>query len=214
MTKRKLRSFVIPTVYIISLSAIILSILLIGNTIKNIFSLSVDKYYVTGILLDNVVPTLKEVNQNTQIIKPYNSEKVAIAKSFYSKDSDEETQKKSLIYYQNTYMQNSGVLYNSDETFDVLSVLNGTVKNIENDTLLGTYIVIEHDADLSTIYYSITDTTLKVGDAVKQGDVTGKSGTNKITDSKKNNLLFEVNYKGSFMDPEKFYSMNIEDLLQ
>ncbi len=214
MTKRKLRSFVIPTVYIISLSAIILSILLIGNTIKNIFSLSVDKYYVTGILLDNVVPTVKEINQNTQIIKPYNSEKVAIAKSFYSKDSDEETQKKSLIYYQNTYMQNSGVLYNSDETFDVLSVLNGTVKNIENDTLLGTYIVIEHDADLSTIYYSITDTTLKVGDAVKQGDVIGKSGTNKITDSKKNNLLFEVNYKGSFIDPEKFYSMNIEDLLQ
>ena len=214
MTKRKLRSFVIPTVYIISLSAIILSILLIGNTIKNIFSLSVDKYYVTGILLDNVVPTVKEVNQNTQIIKPYNSEKVAIAKSFYSKDSDEETQKKSLIYYQNTYMQNSGVLYNSDEAFDVLSVLNGTVKNIENDTLLGTYIVIEHDADLSTIYYSITDTTLKVGDTVKQGDVIGKSGTNKITDSKKNNLLFEVNYKGSFIDPEKFYSMNIEDLLQ
>lgn len=214
MTKRKLRSFVIPTVYIISLSAIILSILLIGNTIKNIFSLSVDKYYVTGILIDNVIPTVKEVNQNTQIIKPYNNEKVAIAKSFYSKDSDEETQKKSLIYYQNTYMQNSGVLYNSDETFDVLSVLNGTVKNIENDTLLGTYIVIEHDADLSTIYYSITDTTLKVGDAVKQGDVIGKSGTNKITDSKKNNLLFEVNYKGSFIDPEKFYSMNIEDLLQ
>lgn len=214
MTKRKLRSFVIPTVYIISLSAIILSILLIGNTIKNIFSLSVDKYYVTGILLDNVVPTVKEVNQNTQIIKPYNSEKVTIAKSFYSKDSDEETQKKSLIYYQNTYMQNSGVLYNSDEAFDVLSVLNGTVKNIENDTLLGTYIVIEHDADLSTIYYSITGTTLKVGDTVKQGDVIGKSGTNKITDSKKNNLLFEVNYKGSFIDPEKFYSMNIEDLLQ
>ena len=214
MTKRKLRSFVIPTVYIISLSAIILSILLIGNTIKNIFSLSVDKYYVTGILIDNVIPTVKEVNQNTQIIKPYNNEKVAIAKSFYSKDSDEETQKKSLIYYQNTYMQNSGVLYNSDETFDVLSVFNGTVKNIENDTLLGTYIVIEHDADLSTIYYSITDTTLKVGDAVKQGDVIGKSGTNKITDSKKNNLLFEVNYKGSFIDPEKFYSMNIEDLLQ
>lgn len=214
MTKRKLRSFVIPTVYIISLSAIILSILLIGNTIKNIFSLSVDKYYVTGILIDNVIPTVKEVNQNTQIIKPYNNEKVAIAKSFYSKDSDEETQKKSLIYYKNTYMQNSGVLYNSDETFDVLSVLNGTVKNIENDTLLGTYIVIEHDADLSTIYYSITDTTLKVGDAVKQGDVIGKSGTNKITDSKKNNLLFEVNYKGSFIDPEKFYSMNIEDLLQ
>ena len=214
MTKRKLRSFVIPTVYIISLSAIILSILLIGNTIKNIFSLSVDKYYVTGILIDNVIPTVKEVNQNTQIIKPYNNEKVAIAKSFYSKDSDEETQKKSLIYYQNTYMQNSGVLYNSDETFDVLSVLNGTVKNIENDTLLGTYIVIEHDADLSTIYYSITDTTLKVGDALKQGDVIGKSGTNKITDSKKNNLLFEVNYKGSFIDPEKFYSMNIEDLLQ
>ena len=34
-------------------------------------------------------------------------------------------------------MQNSGVTYKADETFDILASISGTVTNVSDDTLLG-----------------------------------------------------------------------------
>lgn len=213
MTRRRLRSFVIPTVYIVSMSAIVLSVILIGRTIKSVFTTQMDKYYVINALIDSTLPVTKTTS-NTSIIKPFNSEKVTINKTFYSKDYDEAKQKQGLIYFENTYMQNSGTLYSSEETFDILSVLDGTVKYIKEDNMLGVVVIIEHNDNLSTMYYSINDLKINVGDAIKQGDIIGLSSINKLDTSKDNNLLFEVNYNGEFIDPEKFYEMKIEDLYQ
>lgn len=213
MTRRRLRSFVIPTVYIVSMSAIVLSVILIGRTIKSVFTTQMDKYYVINALIDSTLPVTKTTS-NTSIIKPFNSEKVTINKTFYSKDYDEAKQKQGLIYFENTYMQNSGTLYSSEETFDILSVLDGTVKYIKEDNMLGVVVIIEHNDNLSTMYYSINDLKINVGDAIKQGDIIGSSSINKLDTSKDNNLLFEVNYNGEFIDPEKFYEMKIEDLYQ
>ncbi len=213
MTRRRLRSFVIPTVYIVSISAIVLSVILIGRTIKSVFTTQMDKYYVINALIDSTLPVTKTTS-NTSIIKPFNSEKVTINKTFYSKDYDEAKQKQGLIYFENTYMQNSGTLYSSEEAFDILSVLDGTVKYIKEDNMLGVVVIIEHNDNLSTMYYSINDLKINVGDAIKQGDIIGLSSINKLDTSKDNNLLFEVNYNGEFIDPEKFYEMKIEDLYQ
>ena len=44
-----------------------------------------------------------------------------------------------------------------------------------------------------------------------QGDVLGKSSTNKFC-AEKNPILFEVNYNGQVLNPENFYNMNIDEL--
>ena len=51
-----------------------------------------------------------------------------------------------------------------------------------------------------------------MGDILSQGEIVGKSGLNKISEAK-NNLLFEVYYNGTLLNPEEFYFMNAEDLI-
>ena len=54
--------------------------------------------------------------------------------------------------------------------------------------------------------------SVKVGDAIKQHDVIGKSGKVNIDKGYENALLFEVNYKGQILNPNEFYNMKVSDL--
>lgn len=125
---------------------------------------------------------------------------------------EEAKQQNSLVYYENTYLQNSGVLYSSKDEFDVLSSFDGTVTNVSKDDILGNYVEITHNQNLKTIYYSLSDVQVKKDDVVISGDVIGKSGDNSLNGETENCLLFEVYHNGTTIDPEDFYNMNIEDL--
>ena len=50
------------------------------------------------------------------------------------------------------------------------------------------------------------------GDLIKQGDVIGTSGINKLESSSENMLLFEVIKGGEYINPDTFYNMKIEEL--
>lgn len=122
------------------------------------------------------------------------------------------TQQNSLVYYENTYLQNSGVLYSSKEAFDILSVYDGTVTNISEDEILGNVVEITHNPNLKTIYYSLGEILVKKDDVINIGTIIGKSGSNLLDEEQDNCLLFEVYYNGNTIDPEDFYNMNINDL--
>ena len=53
---------------------------------------------------------------------------------------------------------------------------------------------------------------LKEGSTINQGTIIGTSGTSKINTNYTTSLHFEVYYNGELMDPENFYTLNIEDL--
>ena len=157
------------------------------------------------------IPVNKEI-ESTKILKPYNGENITIANKFYEKDADEKTQQNSLIYYENIYMQNTGILYNSDKQFNVIAVLDGTVKNIKEDKILGNVIEIEHGTNLTAFYQSVDNIKVKVGDQVKQGDLIATSGANNIENTKDNCLHFQVYNQGQLLNPETFYTMNLNEL--
>ena len=108
-------------------------------------------------------------------------------------------------------MKNTGVLYQAQDTFDCVAVLSGTVLNIKEDDILGNVVEIEHNPNLRTIYYSLGEINVQVGESLNQGDLIGTSGENNITDSA-SNLLFEVYYNGTLIDPEEFYNMDVTTL--
>ena len=124
MTKRKLRPFVLPVVYI----AIVLSVAIgINYATEHLTKLNEEDYdYVINTVEDTTEPVISE--QKKTIIRPYTSEDVSLVVDYYSKDDDAVNQQKSLINYSNVYLQNTGVLYGSDKAFDVVSVLDGKVK--------------------------------------------------------------------------------------
>ena len=140
MKKRKLKPFVKTSVLGVTLFVFVLSVLLLtNNKSKQVMKEDSSFTYVNDYIFDNYYPV---INTEEKIVKPYNSENVSLYKNFYDKDATVEEQKKSIIYYEGIYMQNSGVDYKSDETFDVVASISGTVTNITEDTLLGKTIEI------------------------------------------------------------------------
>lgn len=208
MKGRKLKKFVLPTIYTITIIAVFGSIVLLGKTL-NTFSKEDINSYVVNTLLDKEESKPVINYANSKAVRPYTAQDVVISKNFYDNEADEKTQEQSLIYYENTYMQNSGVLYTKEESFEVNAVLDGKVSEIKEDEILGNVIVIEHSNDLKTTYQSVSDIKVKVGDEVKQGDVIATSGENKLTNTNKNCLLFEVYNKGQLINPEKFYEIDL-----
>ena len=214
MNKRKLKSFVLPTVYIMVIGILFISISFIGSALQS--KVKYDDNLSVNALEDNVTPVIKneeETNEkDKKIVKPFTSTAVSISKSYYDMQDDEKTQQNSLVYYENTYLQNSGVLYSSNETFDILSVYDGTVTNLSKDEILGNVVEITHNPNLKTIYYSLGEISVKKDDLVNSGTIIGKSGSNLLDEEQNNCLLFEVYYNGNTIDPEDFYNMNINDL--
>ena len=203
---RKLRGYVLPTLYVIVLIVIFGAVSLVSSLMQ----VNPNYLYSVNVLQDVSTPVVEEI-ESKQIVRPYTSSNVKIATYFYDVEDSAEEQQKSLIYFENTYMKNTGVLYQAEETFDCVAVLEGTVLNIKEDDILGNVVEIEHTPNLRTIYYSLGDVNVKVGEVLAQGDLTGTSGENNINDQT-SNLLFEVYYNGTLLNPEEFYQMDVTTL--
>lgn len=216
MKKLKLKSWVVPALYVVSLSVIFVSIIFIGKVMATDYARAVETDYIPSGIVDNEGDDIKQVVEitNEKVGQPYNASGVSVAKDFYDRNASEEKQVDSLIYYKNTYMENTGVLYMGDATFDVVSVLDGSVTSITDDDLLGKVVEVTHTTELISIYHCLGEVNVKVGDNLKQNDVIGKSGKVNIDKGYENALLFEVNYQGKILNPNEFYSMKVSDLVK
>jgi len=209
-TKRlRLKRWAVTSIYIFAISLVTLSLLYVSRNLKTVEDGDTLSYVFKGFINDEV-PVISYTNES--IIKPFDSETVTINKNFYDRSSDNDTQENSLIYYQNTYMPNTGILYSNSEEFEIKAVLDGNVTNVLEDEILGTMIEITHSNSLITKYYSLKDVNVIIGSSVKQGDIIAKSGKNNISTDSENMLLFEVINNGVNLNPENFYQMTIEDL--
>lgn len=207
MTKRKLRGYVKPTIFMMSIAVITISLMFLSKDMKT--TNGIDQTYVMNAIIDTITPVVN--TNNSVIVKPYTSDKVSVNKTYYEKDASAEEQQNSLIYYEDTYLQNSGIIYSSSEEFDVVAVLDGTIIDIKQDEILNTVIYVSHDNNITTIYYGLKDVTKNINDQISQGETLGKSTNNKFC-TENNSILFEVNNNGTVINPEKFYTMNMNEL--
>ena len=113
--------------------------------------------------------------------------------------------KKSLIIYKDTYMQNSGVDYKFNESFDIVSILDGTVIEVTDNEILGKTIKIRHSNDLISTYQCLSEVSVNKDDTVLRGQVIAKSGTSNLYNNDYN-LHFELSYQGKNINPEESYN--------
>ena len=208
MIKRRLRRYVLPSIYLITIMVIALGVGFLINKYNTNYS---DYTFATKTVKDNTLPVISTEGPR-EVSKPFKDESVVVSKSYYDLRDDEVTQQNSLIFYQDTYMENTGILYTSDKPFEVNTVLEGTVRDIKQDELLGNVITIDHSENLMTVYYSVDNIEVKKDERLTQGQVIAKSGSNKLENEKENCLLFEVYYKGNLIDPDDLYTMDINEL--
>ena len=153
-------------------------VLLVGVafSIENIFtkkSLDDDLTYVSKTIFEDVVPVVAE---DYKVIRPINNSNVQVIYNYYDYKGDEENQKNSILVYDKTYMQSSGVTYGSNEQFDVVSILDGKVITVKQDELLGNIVEIEHNNGIISVYQSLDKVNVKVDDSIKQGSIIGSIG--------------------------------------
>lgn len=208
--KYKLKGWVVISVYIVSITTIISSLFLVGKTLQKMIYDNDNLSYVYRDLIEDAIPVISTTNN--KILKPYEDENTTILKDYYEKDSDKSKQETSLIYYQSTYMPNTGILYGNENQFDIIAVLEGTVENIIQDDIMGNIITIRHANNLTTTYQSLSIIDVLVGQSVNKGDIIGKSGSNKIETSTNNMLLFEVNHNGELINPNNIYDKELNEI--
>lgn len=216
MTKRKIKPFVIPALYGVCIIVFVFSAYMIQSIIGKVslndeIDNNTSTNYVDGEII-NSNEQIPVINSATTIMRPYTASDVKIAKSFYDYKAEADKQKESIIYYENTYMQNSGVDYKNDDSFDVVSILDGEVSSVKNDEILGNIVEIKHNNNIISVYQSLSDVSVKEGDKILAGQTIGKSGESNINKDMGKHLHFELYYNGVIVNPEEYYDKNIEDL--
>ncbi len=210
MVKRRLKSFVVPMIYIFALT--IFSGCL--YFFQSVFNTNYNEYEEM-IFVDNEIVTDNEytpvVNYSPTIMRPYLNDSVYLSRNFYDKDDTAENQEKAIIFYEGTYMQNSGVDYKFTDSFDIISILDGKVIDVSTNEILGNTIKIQHDNNLISVYQSLNNINVKVNDNVLRGQVIGSSGSSLLY-SNDNNLHFELIYQGVNINPEKFYNKSLDEI--
>ena len=207
MESRRIKKSAVYAIYSIGIIALIGTIYLIETSIaKDSFKENDDNYgYVSKTIFDETVPVMNEAN-GVQLIRPYTDEKVKIVKNYYDYKGEEETQKNSIFFHEDTYMQSTGVSYGGVDDFDVVAVLDGTVTSVREDELLGNIVEIKHNNNLTSVYQSLKDVSVKKDDKVSQGQPIAKAGTSNIDTSLKNHVYFELIKDGKVVNPEEIFN--------
>jgi len=219
--KRKLKPFVTPLIYTLSLVLLVMGVYLVEDAISDsVFKSNNEDIPVVDSEDDDVNNTpiysdIPVVNTDTQIIRPYSDMDVVVVSDYYDHTASNEEQEKSILYYQDTYMQNSGVDYalsDNSQSFDVVSILDGEVISVSEDDILGNIIEIKYSNDLIGVFQSLGEVRVNKGDMVVQGQIIGVSGNSNIGKDMGSHLHFELYHQGLVVNPEEYYGKLLGEL--
>lgn len=200
-----LKPFVVPTLYLVFSLAVIIGLFVSIDITDKEENLT----YVSETILDEYIPVVSTTSTEV-LTKPFTDGSVVISNNYYDYQSTEEEQQASILYHKNTYLQNTGINYKSDNSFDVNSVLSGEVIEVEEKELLGKSVTIRHENNAISVYQCLNEVTVSKGDEVKLNQVIAKSGKCDLITDSENNLHFELYVNGIIVDPENYYDKTIE----
>ena len=180
--KKEKGSLIIPTLYLLAIFSITAGLYF---TKKAYESAMEENYFdnitfVSNNILERTIPI---INVSDKINNPYPDSEMEIARYYYNANDTDEKKAKSIVYYNGTYMPNTGVDYVKSDVFDVASVYDGTVIEVENVELLGKTVKIRHNGEVISVYQGIDNVTVTKGDIVFQGQKIGTSGTSKLNEN-------------------------------
>lgn len=209
----KKQSLLIPTLYVLVLFVITVGVYFTKKEFdeKGDSEVFDNINYVSNTILNRSVPVINSVNDE-KIIKPFINESVTVGRGYYDVNLSEEEKEKAIVLYGDTYMQNTGIDYVMEDVFDVVSVYEGTVVDVNDDELLGKTVKIRHNSSLISVYQGLANIEVKKGDIVVIGQKIGTSGFSKINESLGNHLHFEVYQNGKIINPNSIYDKKIGDI--
>ena len=208
--KKKEHSLVIPTIYLLVLFIITSLIYFTWKSFDSYGDIGLNNItYVSSSIFNRSIPIISIPDT---IKSPVSHDDIKIVRYFYDANSDLAKKEKSIVFYENTYMPNTGVDYVSNEIFDVLAVYDGTVVDVLEDELLGKTVKIRHNGELISVYQGIDNIEVKKGDVVFTGQKIAASGKSKINKDLGNSLHLEIYKDGVTINPEECINKKIGDI--
>ena len=205
--KLVLKPFVLPTLYLIVI------VLLMFYTVNSLYKDPIPKEenmdMINEEIIDNTVPVVSE--KDIFVLNPYSGEDVKEIIGYYDYKGEKQSQEKSIIKFENTYLQNTGITYSSEKDFKIIAIMDGKVTKIYENELLGNIIEITHDKDIVSVYQMVNNVKVKVGDNISAGDEIASGGISKLN-STGFNLHFEILKNGQVQNPKKIIGINTKEL--
>lgn len=133
---------------------------------------------------------------------------VVIQKKFYDFSGKKADQEAALVVYKNTYVPNTGIDIGMKDgkSFDVVAAMSGTVTKVQEDSLLGNVIEIDHGNGVVSQYESVKDMKVKVGDQIKQGQVLAEAGQSLFNEKAGTHVHFEIRKDGVAVNPQNYFN--------
>ncbi|WP_108668885.1 M23 family metallopeptidase [Peribacillus acanthi] len=154
-----------------------------------------------------------EVNSKVENFKMpvLNEDSAVIKKEFYDVNGSKEAQEAALVFYNNKYEPNKGIdiAMQNGETFDVVASMSGTVTKVQDDTILGNLIEVEHEKGIVTRYSSVKEIAVEVGDKVTQGQALAKAGQSLLNSEAGIHTHFEIRKDQVAVNPIEFMDKNV-----
>ncbi len=203
-----------PAIYLASAAIIITGILWYqaGNDVNE----KAKDYSYDGVPTDNKFnEPAEEVNRSLEnfVMPVSNPEDTVIEKQFYDTEASTEEQEAALVVYGNMYYPNQGVDISKDgKEFDVLAAMSGTVTKVQEDSLLGNTIEIEHSKGIVTRYQSVKDFDVAVGDVVDQGQAIAKAGKSVFNEDAGVHVHFEIRKENVAVNPLEYFNKSLATL--
>lgn len=211
MNKKKKKEFslLIPTICLLVLFVITTIVYFTSRKDNYYKNIDLDNItYVSSGILNRSIPIINIADT----IKMPVVENIKIARYFYDSNSTLEEKEKSILYYENKYMPNTGIDYSDEKVFDVLAVYDGTVVDIDEDELLGKTVKIRHNNELISVYQGIDNLEVKKGDMVFTGSKIATSGKCKINNELGESMHFEIYKSGVYINPLNVINKKIGDI--
>ena len=207
--KKKNISLVVPTIYLLILFVFTIIFYFTSRYYNLDDEVKLDNItYVSNGIFNRSIPI---INVPDTIKSPVSND-ISIARYFYNSSDQLEKKEKSIVYYEGTYMPNTGIDYVNSEIFDVLAAFDGTVIDVSEDDLLGKTVRIRHNSELISVYQGLDNIEVQNGDTVFTGQKIASSGTSKINMDLGNHMHFEIYKNGVTIDPFSCINKKLGDI--
>ncbi len=90
--------------------------------------------------------------------------------------------------------------------------MSGTVTKVQEDSLLGNTIEIEHSKGIVTRYQSVKDFEVAVGDVVDQGQAIAKAGKSLFNEDAGVHVHFEIRKDNVAVNPINYFNKSLATL--
>lgn len=207
----KSRNLIVPTIYLLIVFCLTIIVYFTKEALqeKEIENINEEMTYVSNNILNKTIPV---INIEETISAPYFDKNVKIARYFYNYTDELDMRKKSIVFYDDVYMPNTGIDYNNSEKFDVISIYSGTVIDVKDNDLMGKTVEIRHNNELISVYQGLDNIEVKKGDIIGFGMKIGTSGTSIINKDLGEHVHLEIYKNGEAIDPLKCMNKKIGDI--